>query len=158
MKYFGICTLILACILFAGCSGTQVPPSPTPTPTPASVPVTMTLPPATAQPSFTMGDHYLKRSYALQNESDVRSEEFRVDNASWGIAFDIIPLATEQQACWFDLTVTNMDSGLSETYGYGRNKSIELHQQFPMYKMGPYKLTLKGNLVKVDLTAAKRNP
>jgi hypothetical protein len=113
---------------------------------------------STPQPSFSLGDHYLQKSYALQSESEVINEEFRVDNPSWGIAFDILPLNTDMQACWFELTVTNMDTMRNETFGYGRDKSFELHQQFPMYTTGPYKLTLKGNRVKVDLTAAKRNP
>jgi len=36
--------------------------------------------------------------------------------------------------------------------------SYEKHQQFPMYVTGPYKIEMKGNRVKVDITAAKRNP
>jgi hypothetical protein len=155
MKYLVICTLIIAGVLFAGCTGTQAPPA-TPAPTAALV-TTMAATP-TPQPSFSLGDHYLQKSYALQSESEVINEEFRVDNPSWGIAFDILPLNTDMQACWFELTVTNMDTMHNETFGYGRDKSFELHQQFPMYTTGPYKLTLKGNRVKVDLTAAKRNP
>jgi hypothetical protein len=155
MKYLVICTLIIAGVLFAaGCTGTQAPPA---TPAPTAVVVTTTATP-TPQPSFSLGDHYLQKSYALQSESEVITEEFRVDNPSWGIAFNILPLNTDMQACWFELTVTNMDTMHNETFGYGRDKSFELHQQFPMYTTGPYKLTLKGNRVKVDLTAAKRNP
>lgn len=56
------------------------------------------------------------------------------------------------------MTVTNMDNGQTETYGFGRTFSYEKHQQFPMYVTGPYKIDIKGNLVKVDVTAAKRNP
>jgi hypothetical protein len=155
MKYLVICTLILAGVLLAGCTGTQAPPA---TPAPTPVPVTTTVATPTPQPSFSLGDHYLQKSYALQSESEVISEEFRVDNPSWGIAFDILPLNTDMQACWFELTVTNMDTMHNETFGYGRDKSFELHQQFPMYTTGPYKLTIKGNRVKVALTAAKRNP
>lgn len=155
MKYLVICTLILAGILFAGCTGT---PAPVATPTPTTVPETMTLPLTTSQPSFTLGDHYLQKSYALQSETDIRTEEFRVDNPSWGIAFDVLPLNDDLQYCWFEMNVTNMDTGHSETFGYGRDHSFELHQQYPMYTTGPYKLTMKGNRVKVDVTAAKRNP
>jgi hypothetical protein len=155
MKYLVICTLILACILFAGCTGTKAPVA---TPAPTTVPVTTTVATPAPQPSFTMGDHYLQKSYALQNESDVITEEFRVDNPSWAIAFDVLPLNDNLQYCWFELTVTNMDTGHSDTYGYGRDNSFELHQKYPMYTTGPYKITIKGNRVKVDLTAAKRNP
>jgi hypothetical protein len=158
MKYFIICTLIVAGVIFAGCTGTQAPP-PVVTPAPTAVPVTTTLPPATTSPpSFTMGDHYLRKSYTFQSESDVQYEEFRVDNPSWGIGFDILPLNDNLQYCWFELTVTNMDTGHADTFGYGRDNSFELHQKYPMYTTGPYKITLKGNHVKADVTAAKRNP
>lgn len=155
MKYLVICTLILAGVIFAGCIGTQAPPV---TPAPAAAPATTMAATPTPQPSFSLGDHYLQKSYALQSESDVRTEEFRVDNPSWGIAFDVLPLNDNLQYCWFELNVTNMDNGHSEVFGYGRDKSFELHQQFPMYTTGPYKITIRGNRVKVDVTAAKRNP
>jgi hypothetical protein len=157
MKYLVICILILAGVLFAGCTSTQVPPAVTPAPTAAPV-TTMTVATASPQPSFSLGDHYLQRSYTFQSESDVYSEEFHVDNPSWGIAFDILPLNDNLQYCWFELTVTNTDTGHSDTFGYGRDKSFELHQKFPMYTTGPYKITMKGNHVKADVTAAKRNP
>jgi hypothetical protein len=155
MKYLVICTLILVGVLFDGCTST---PAPAATPAPTAAPVTTTLPPTTSPPTFTLGDHYLQKSYSLQSETDVRTEEFRVDNPSWGIAFDILPLSDDLQYCWFELTVTNMDTMHNETFGYGRDKSFELHQQYPMYTTGPYRITMKGNRVKVDLTAAKRNP
>lgn len=155
MKYLAACTLILACVLLAGCTGTKAP---APTPVPTTVLMTTTVPPTSTTPSFTLGDHYLQKSYAFQNESDVVTEEFRVDNPSWGIAFDVLPLNDNLQYCWFELNVTNMDTGHSETFGYGRDKSFELHQKYPMYTTGPYQLTMRGNRVKVDMTAAKRNP
>lgn len=156
MKYLAICLLILAGVLLAGCTGTQAPPATTPVP--ATVPVTTTVPPTTPAPSFSLGDHYLQKSYALQSESDVRTEEFRVDNPSWAVAFDILPLNDNLQYCWFEMTVTNMDTGHTDTFGYGRDNSFELHQKYPMYTTGPYKIEMKGNRVKVDVTAAKRNP
>jgi hypothetical protein len=155
MKYLVICTLILAGVLLAGCTST---PAPVTTPAPTAAPVTTTLPPTTSPPTFTLGDHYLQKSYSLQSETDVRTEEFRVDNPSWGIGFDVLPLSDDLQSCWFELTVTNMDTMRNETFGYGRDKSFELHQQYPMYTTGPYKIAIKGQRVKVDLTAAKRNP
>jgi hypothetical protein len=156
MKYLVICLLILAGVLFAGCTSTQAPPPATPAPTAA--PVTTTVATASPQPSFSLGDHYLQKSYTFQGESEPLIEEFRVDNPSWGIAFDILPLNDNLQYCWFELTVTNVDTGHNDTFGYGRDKSFELHQKFPMYTTGPYKLSMKGDHVKVDLTAAKRNP
>jgi hypothetical protein len=155
MKYLVTCMLILACILLAGCTGTRAPPV---TPAPTTVPVTTEPMVTTSQPSFTMGDHYLQKSYAFQSEQEVITEEFRVDNPSWGIGFDILPLNDNLQYCWFELTVTNMDTGRSETFGYGRDKSFELHQKYPMYTTGPYTITMKGNRVKAVVTAAKRNP
>ena len=79
---------------FAGCTSTQAPAA---TPAPTAAPVTMTLPVTTSPPSFTLGDHYLQKSYSLQSETDVRTEEFRVDNPSWGIAFTILPLNDDLQ-------------------------------------------------------------
>jgi hypothetical protein len=105
-----------------------------------------------------MGDHYLQKSYAFQSEKDVITEEFRVDNPSWAIAFDVLPLNDNLQYCWFEMNVTNMDSGHTETYGYGRDNGFELKHLIPMYNTGPYKLEMRGNRVKVDVTAAKRNP
>lgn len=155
MKYLNICTLILAGVLFAGCTDTLAPPD---TPASTPLPVTTTLPVTTSQPSFTLGDHYLQKSYSFQSENDIITEEFRVDNPSWGIGFDILPLNDNPQYCWFNLNITNVDTGSTETFGYGRTNSYELHQKYPMYTTGPYKIEMTGNRVKVDLTIARRNP
>jgi len=158
MKYsiIVIFTLILAGALIAGCTSPTVSPV-TATPTPTTV-VTTATPTPSPQPSFSMGDHYLQKSYAFQSEKDVITEEFRVDNPSWAIAFDVLPLNDNLQYCWFEMNVTNMDSGHTETYGYGRDNGFELKHLIPMYNSGPYKLEMRGNRVKVDVTAAKRNP
>jgi hypothetical protein len=156
MKYIVLCTLIVAGIIIAGCTMTQAPPVGTPAPT--TVPVTAAVPSTTSQPVFTMGDHYLQKSYSLQGDKDVRTEEFRVDHPSWGIGFDVLPLSDDLQSCWFEMTVTNLDTGHTDTFGYGRENSFELHQKYPMYTTGPYRITMIGNRVKVDVTAAKRNP
>ena len=111
-----------------------------------------------SQPSFSLGDHYLQKSYSFQSEKDVYVEQVRVDNPSWGIRFDVLPLNEDPQYCWFEMNVTNMDTRQSDNYGYGRDKGFEKHQQHPMYTTGPYKIEMKGNLVKVDITMAKRNP
>lgn len=148
--------LVVAGVMIAGCAQNQGTAT-----TPASA-VTAAAPAAAAtaapQPSFSLGDHYLQKSYSFQSEKDRQSEQFRVDNPSWGIDITIIPLNDDPQYCWFEMTVTNMDNGQVDTYGYGRTYSYEKHQQFPMYVTGPYKIEMKGNRVKVDVTAAKRNP
>ena len=158
MKYrlVVIFTLILAGVLIAGCTSPTVSPV-TATPTPGTV-VTTATPTPSPQPSFSMGDHYLQKSYTFQSEKDVITEEFRVDNPSWAIEFDVLPLNDNLQYCWFEMNVTNMDTVHTETYGYGRANGFELKHQIPMYNTGPYKLEMRGNRVKVDVTAAKRNP
>ena len=150
-----ILALVIAGVMVSGC--TQSPAAPIVTPQPASVatPVVTT---AEAKPSFAMGDHYLQKSYSFQSEKDIIVEQFRVDNPAWGISFDILPLNDNTIYCWFEMKVTNMDTGRTDTYGYGRDNGFELNHQIPMYTTGPYKLEMKGNRVKVDVTAAKRKP
>lgn len=157
MKYqvLASCILVIAGVMIAGCAtGTTSSPAATLTAPDAA----STSTPATPHATFTLGDHYLQKSYSLQNEKDVRTEQFRVDNPAWGIDFVVLPLNDDPQYCWFEMTVTNMDNGHTETYGFGRTFSYEKHQQIPMYTTGPYKIEMKGNLVKVDVTAAKRSP
>jgi hypothetical protein len=157
MKYLVICMLILAGVLFTGCTSTQAPPATT---IPTTVPVTTTLPTATPQPVFSLGDAYLDKpgGYAFNGEKDVIVEEFRVDSQSWGIDYKIKPLNDNLQYCWFEMNVTNMDTMHTETFGYGRQYSVELEQVVPMYREGPYKITMRGQGVKVWVKAAKRAP
>jgi hypothetical protein len=149
--------LIIAGVMIAGCTrevsdATKMQTSPvTPTATQAST-VTVT------QPLFSFGDQYLKKSYSFQSEKDVYVEQVRVDNPSWGLGFDVLPLNDDPQYCWFEMNVTNIDTQQSDIYGYGRDKGFEKHQLYPMYTTGPYKIEMKGNRVKVDVTLAKRNP
>ncbi len=157
MQYSVLLTvvLVIAGVLIAGCTqsqGTAASPAPAPAATAATAAT------AAPQPSFSLGDHYLQKSYTFQSEKDQYTEQFRVDNPSWGIDIDVLPLNTDPQYCWFQMTVTNMDTGHTDTFGYGRSFSNETHQQFPMYTTGPYKIDMTGTLVKVDVTAAKRNP
>jgi hypothetical protein len=162
MKYSvpAVLVLVIVVALAAGCSGSQAPAAattvaPAPAEPAAGSPAAAA---ATPQPSFSLGDHYLQKSYSFQTGKDAQSEQFRVDSPAWGIDIVVLPLNDDQQKCWFALTVTNMDTGKTETYGYGGSYSYEKHQQFPMYVAGPYKIEMTGNLVKVDVTAAKRNP
>lgn len=110
------------------------------------------------QPSFSMSHNYLKKSYSFQSEQDIFTEEVRVDNASWGIGFDVLPLTDNVIYSWFEMKVTNMYSNQTETYGYGRTNGFELNHLIPMYNPGLYKFEMKGNRVKVDVRIAKRNP
>ena len=155
-RVFVILALVIAGVMVAGC--TQSPAAPVATPVPTtdvSMPVAPTI---EARSSFTLGDHYLQKSYSFQSEKDVVEEQFRVDNPSWGISFDVLPLNDNTIYCWFVMKVTNMDNGRTDTYGYGRDNGFELNHQIPMYTTGPYKLEMTGNRVKVDVTAAIRNP
>lgn len=158
-RVFVILALVIAGVMIAGCTQSPALPVVTPTSnaaaTPVATPVATTV---QAKPSFTMGDHYLQKSYSFQSENDVVVAQFRVDDPSWGIEFDVLPLNDDINYCWFEMKVTNVDNGQSETYGYGRDKGFDLKNQVPMYTTGPYKLEMKGNRVKVDVTAAKRNP
>jgi len=147
MKYqvLAACILLIACVAIAGCTqGTTTTQTTSPAGTQAASATAAATPHATFAP--------------FQNEKDIRTEEFRVDNPAWGIDFVVLPLNDDPQYCWFEMTVTNMDNGQKDTYGFGRTYGFEKHQQFPMYVTGPYKVEMKGNLVKVDVTAAKRNP
>ena len=152
---FVILALVIAGVMVAGCTQSPAAPVATPAPTLVLTPVATTV---QARPSFTMGDHYLQKSYSFQSEKDVFVEQFRVDNPAWGIEFDVLPLNDDTIYCWFEMKVTNVDNGQSQIYGYGRENGFDLKNQIPMYTTGPYKLEMKGNRVKVDVTAAKRNP
>jgi len=153
---FVILALVIAGVMIAGCA--QSPAVPVATPAPTTSVATPVAPTAEVKPSFVMGDHYLQKSYSFQSEKEIVEEQFRVDNPAWGIEFDVLPLNDDTIYCWFEMKVTNMDNDKSETYGYGRENGFDLKNQIPMYTTGPYKLEMKGNRVKVDVTAAKRNP
>jgi len=157
IRIFVMFVIIVTVLMSAGC--TQGPgfatPGPTPAQTTAATPVTTI---STPQPSFSLGDHYLKKSYSFQSEKDVYREDVRVDNTSWGIAFDVLPLTGNITDSWFTLKVINMNTGRTETYGYGRTFGYELHHLIPMYTPGPYRIEMSGYLTKVDVVLAKRNP
>ena len=151
-------TLIFAGAISTGCIQGLVPgttPAPTPVQT-SGVVQTPTIP--LPQPSFSMSDHYLKKTYAFQSEKQIYTEEIRVDTPSWGIEFDVLPLTDNVIYSWFEMNVTNIDTGHTDTYGYGRTNGFELKHLIPMYNTGPYKIEMRGNRVKVDVAVAKRNP
>lgn len=154
---FVILTLIILLVISAGCTQGPLTPPLVPTPGQTTAVIQNTTIPAT-QPSFTLGDHYLKKSYSFQSEKDVYIENVRVDNASWGIGFDVLPLTDTITDSWFTMKVTNMNTGQTDTYGYGRTFGYELNHLIPMYTTGPYEIEMKGYRVKVDVILAKRNP
>src|SRR5271169_4370447 len=156
----GITILVLiAGVIIAGCTGTQEPSaSPAANPTVPSTAVATTVATIVQQPSFTLGDSYLQKPYTFSSEKDDFIEQFIVADPSWGIDFKVTPLNDDPQYCWFTMDVTNVNTNQVDHYGYGRTFSFEKEQMFPMYTTGSYKIEMKGNRVKVDVTVAKRNP
>jgi hypothetical protein len=155
---FIVLTLIFTVAVSAGCIqglGPGTTPEPIPVQTTEAV-QTPTIP--LPKPSFSMSDHYLKKTYAFQSENQIYTEEIRVDSPSWGIEFDVLPLTDNVIYSWFEMNVTNTDTGQTEIYGYGRTNGFELKHLIPMYNTGPYKIEMRGNRVKVDVAVAKRNP
>ena len=148
-----ILSLMVAGAIAAGCIGNQntATPAPTPVQTAPSPAVTQTM-------YFTLGDQYLKKSYSFQSEKDIQTEQFRVTNDPWGIEFDVNSTNVDPQYSWFEMNVTNTDTGQTDTYGYGRTFSLEKHQIYPMYNGGPYKFEMRGYRVYVYVNIAKRNP
>jgi len=124
MKYNVLVSLVLviAGIMIAGCTQSQSAAA-TPTPVPAAITSAAAATAATPQPSFSLGDHYLQKSYSFQSEKDSTP-----NSSGWtilvGIDINILPLNDNLQYCWFEMTVTNMDSGRNDTYGYGRSVQL----------------------------------
>jgi hypothetical protein len=160
-QYFVFClVLLLAGILAAGCT-TASPVAQTPvTGTPAATPATATATASSvsAQPTLALGDHYLQKSYSFHNTNDKYTEQVRIDNSSWAVVYTVTPLSDDVQTGWFEITVTNVDSKKSQTFGYGRTYAYDTYQQYPMYSAGSYEIDMKGNLTKIDLDVAKRLP
>jgi len=168
--------VIIACVIVAGCvldradtareNSTDTIPALEVTPAEDLFP---TLPPAIEEPAdnttvpettptLSLGDHYLQRAYAFHNGSTSYTEQIRVDDPSWGITLSIIPLKDDPEDCWFEMTVINIDTGQSRTFGYGRTYTYETYQQYPMYTTGAYRISMTGDLIRVDLNVAKRLP
>lgn len=154
MKYrvLALFLLVIAAVAIAGCTQS---PAPAPTQTPAE-----TMPVVTAEPrvSFALGQEYLHKKYSFTSEKDVFTEQFRVTSDPWAVDFVVNPTSTDPQSTWFEVTVTNIDNGHSDTFGYGRTYPLEKHQQHAMYNEGPYKFEFRGNRVSVDVTVATRKP
>lgn len=153
--------LLLAAAIIAGCTGTggQTPQSlSAPATTPEST-TTATLPAdVSVTPTFALGDHYVQKSYSFHTSNDQYTEQVRIDNSSWAVAYKVTPLSDNINASWFMVTITNVDTQKSQTFGYGRTYAYDAYQQYPMYGPGAYEVSLSGNLTKVDLDIAKRLP
>ena len=162
MKGYLICGLflILAAAVIAGCTGTGSPAqsSAVTATTPAITPTATLSAGVSATPTFALGDHYVQKSYSFHNTNDQYTENVRVDNASWAVAYKVTPLSDDPDTGWFLVTVTNVDTQKSQTFGYGRTYAYDTYQQYPMYGPGAYQVSLSGNLTKVDLDIAKRLP
>ena len=151
--------ILMAGVIVAGCTGNPAPSSTPPALTAAPVVTAAITTVSTAvQPSFTLGDSYLQKSYTFSSEKDDFIEQFHVADPSWGIDLKITPLNDDPQYTWFTMDVTNVDTLQVDHYGYGRTFSFDKEQMYPRYTTGSYKIEMKGNRVKVDVTVAKRNP
>jgi len=157
MKYPVILVLFLAGVIIAGCTSEQPPPAATTVPTAAPAVTTLVSP--VPQPSFEMGDIYLHNQYNFAKPTDSYTERFFVDSQSWGIKIEVSPKSDNPESCWFILNVIDVNTnGVMETLGYGGTYPYEKIQLKPMYKPGPYRFEMAGNLVTVQVTAAKRLP
>ena len=165
--------LIAASVILAGCTGTPSAPPAATTPIPTSVPASTTVI-TEQQPAFVLQSYYVNANFSFQDPKEVQTREFRIPGDSttgrqpWGIEFHVKPLTDNPQNCWFDMKVTNVDTGQSSSYGYGAppmsaggNKSsygYDLDQYIPMYNSGPYKIEMSGDTVSVRLIVGNRNP
>lgn len=151
---FVIILLVIAGVVVAGCQSTApaAPPAET-------VIAATTEPTAAPQTSFELGNHYLEKKYSFYSEKDLFTEQFHVPNGQpWGVEFHVIPTNENLQYCWFEMTLTNMNTGQKETFGYGRENGFEKDQLHAMYDGGPYQLDMKGNRVSVQVKIAERIP
>jgi hypothetical protein len=158
MKWkLSILFFFFAIVVMCGCVQTE--PAPTLSPTQVQTPeITATESVPVPQSSFSTSDIYLSKSYTFVNETQNFSEEVRINNASWGIKFDVSPLTDNTIYSWFEMIVTNIQTGQAETYGYGRTNGFELHHLIPGYNAGLYKVEMRGYRVNVKVLFAKRNP
>lgn len=166
--------IIVACVMVAGCAldtvpdelGDSLPVIGTPAPAIEASPTVTLLPTVSVNttsavvttPTLPLGDTYLKRAYAFSGNTKSYTEQVRVNDPSWGITMSILPLKDNPADCWFEMTVTNIDTGQSRVFGYGNKYTYDTYQQYPMYVSGAYRITMVGNLVRVDLNVAKRLP
>jgi len=153
--------LIVAGAIIAGCTGTDNQTQSLPaaaTTIPSDSPATNGSAVVSTTQTFALGDHYIQKSYSFHNTNDKYTEQVRIDNQSWALVYKVTPLSDDTATGWFEVTITNVDSKKSQTYGYGGTYAYDTYQQYPMYGAGSYQVALAGNLTKVDLDVAKRLP
>jgi hypothetical protein len=145
--------LILTAVLIAGCTQTASPPAQTTSPGTGSAA-------ATPSGSFTLGESYLSRPtpYSFTSEKDLFTEQFRATNEPWGVGFTVNPTNEDPQYTWFKIKFTQLDTGKTDTFGYGREFPYDKQQQYRMHNGGPYKVELTGNRVSVKVDIAKIKP
>jgi hypothetical protein len=152
--------LILAGVVVAGCTtggtgGSNAIVTPAP---PIGGTQEITVAVTATQPPLTLGDHYLQKSYSFHDTNDNYTEQVRIANQSWALVYKVTPLSDDPQTGWFEMTITNVDSNKSQTFGYGRTYGYDTYQQYPMYGQGSFEVFMKGNLTKIDLDIANRLP
>lgn len=158
MKYsvLALFMLVIAAAFIAGC--TQSTTAPTTTPLPAAG-VTQAVVTTAAQPAFTLSDHFFEKKYSWQDGNEVYSEQFMVKQGTpWGIGYEVTALNNDPSKCWYEVTVTDVNTNHAESFGYGRAYPTEKSQIHPLYGYGSYRVDMKGNYVMVNMKAAKRNP
>lgn len=156
MSVILILAFVIAGMIVAGCTSPPAPlPAATTLPTSTPVPVTVNV----TGPPFTLSNYYIKGNYSFQSETDVRTEQIRIPNGQpWGIEFHVKTLNDDPQYCWFNMNVTDINTGYSDTYGYGRTNGYVNDQYIPRYNGGVYKIEMTGNLVSVNLNIGNRIP
>ncbi|OPY37397.1 MAG: hypothetical protein A4E35_01313 [Methanoregula sp. PtaU1.Bin051] len=147
--------MILITVLLAGCTGTQTATPPVQT-TAAGSPTVA----ATPAESFELGASYLSHPtpYSFTSEKDLYTEQFRATNEPWGVEFTVNPTNEDPQYTWFKIKLTQMDTGKTDTFGYGREFAYDKYQLHRMYASGPYKVEMTGNRVSVRVDIAKIKP
>ena len=159
MKIYLIpCTiLVILGVMGAGCMNTS-PAGQNGTVITAPLTAAANITPAVTvtQPAISIGDQYLYKSYSFSNQSETITEQLRIADPSWAIVYTVLPLSDSPQDCWFEMTVTNLDTRKNQTFTW--TYLNDTYQQYPMYTTGPYQIMLTGNLVNVKLDVAKRLP
>ena len=111
MKYsvLALFMLVIVAGLIAGCTQNSAPATTAPVGTSAAAsPVAVT---TAAQPSFTLGDHFFDKKYSWQGGNEVYTEQFMVSQGTpWGIKYDITTLNDDPSKCWYEVTITDVNT------------------------------------------------
>jgi len=110
----------------------------------------------TTQPTLSLSNQYLFKSYFFSGVNTTYSEQIRIADPSWAITYRITPLSSTLQDCRFAIKITNLDTLNSRTFTW--TYLNDTYQQYPMYTTGLYQFAMTGTSVKADLMVAKRLP